>query len=125
MTTGRSALCTPAGKGGARAAPVFLLVLLIGFGGLPAALADPPGPVLPKMMDDETVKRIDRGLKFLTRTQRANGGWMNRPVQPSPLDIRSPPPPPARVSSTRQVVVPMAITRSAPFTASAVSSVAA
>ncbi len=40
--------------------------------------ADAPGPKLPEMMDARTVKAIDRGLKYLARTQRSNGSWLNR-----------------------------------------------
>ena len=43
-----------------------------------AALADAPGPVLPDMIDRETVKRIDRGLNYLAKTQRGNGSWLNQ-----------------------------------------------
>ena len=41
------------------------------------AAAEPPGPVLPKLMDRETVKAIDRGLNYLVKTQRNDGSWMN------------------------------------------------
>jgi hypothetical protein len=41
------------------------------------AQAAPPGPVLPDMMDRDTIKAIDAGLNYLAKTQRANGSWMN------------------------------------------------
>jgi hypothetical protein len=36
-----------------------------------------PGPVLPDLMDRDTIKAIDNGLNYLIKTQRANGGWLN------------------------------------------------
>jgi len=43
----------------------------------PKAVAAPPGPVLPEMMDQKTIKAIDRGLKYLVGTQRNNGAWFS------------------------------------------------
>ena len=43
----------------------------------PVLLAPPPGPKLPDMMDDKTVKAIDMGLKYLVNTQRNNGAWFS------------------------------------------------
>lgn len=36
-----------------------------------------PGPVLPDMMDEKTIKAIDRGVGYLAQTQRNNGAWLN------------------------------------------------
>lgn len=45
----------------------------------PSALrAQPPGPTLPDMIDQRTAKAIERGLKFLAKTQRNDGGWLNQ-----------------------------------------------
>ena len=41
------------------------------------AKAEPPSPVLPEMMDERTVKAIDRGLTYLAKTQRQDGSWLN------------------------------------------------
>ncbi len=43
----------------------------------PSAQARPPGPVLPEMITPRTVQAIDKGLKYLVRTQRADGSWLN------------------------------------------------
>jgi len=43
----------------------------------PAARADAPSPILPDMVTRQTVKAIDRGLNYLAKTQRPNGGWLN------------------------------------------------
>ncbi len=46
--------------------------------GVPAqALAAAPSPLLPEMVTPKTVQAIDKGLKYLTRTQRADGSWLN------------------------------------------------
>jgi len=34
-----------------------------------------PGPVLPKMMDKQTIDAIDKGLNYLSKTQRPDGQW--------------------------------------------------
>jgi len=39
--------------------------------------ADPPSPLLPKMVTPKTAKAIDRGLNYLVKTQRNNGSWLN------------------------------------------------
>ena len=39
------------------------------------AYAAAPVAVLPEMMTKKTVKAIDRGLKYLVKTQRADGSW--------------------------------------------------
>lgn len=39
--------------------------------------ADPPSPVLPKMITPKAAKAIDLGLKYLVKTQRNNGSWFN------------------------------------------------
>jgi hypothetical protein len=39
--------------------------------------ADAPSSALPDLLDRDTVKRIDRGLKYLQRTQRHDGSWLN------------------------------------------------
>ena len=41
------------------------------------ALAAAPSRTLPDMVTIETVKTIDKGLKYLARTQRADGSWSN------------------------------------------------
>ncbi len=41
------------------------------------ALAAAPSRQLPDMVTIETVKTIDKGLKYLVRTQRADGSWTN------------------------------------------------
>lgn len=41
------------------------------------ALAGAPGRQLPEMVSLETAKAIDKGLKYLTRTQRPDGSWFN------------------------------------------------
>lgn len=43
----------------------------------PPVQAAAPGPVLPDMMDEKTVKAIDRGIGYLAQTQRNNGAWLN------------------------------------------------
>jgi len=43
-----------------------------------AGVGAPPSPVLPEMVTPETVKAVERGLKYLANTQRADGSWMNR-----------------------------------------------
>ena len=40
-----------------------------------AAQAAAPVRILPEMMNAKTVKAIDRGLKYLVETQRADGSW--------------------------------------------------
>jgi hypothetical protein len=44
---------------------------------LPAARAEAPSPILPDMVNRKTVKAAERGLKYLSNTQRPNGGWLN------------------------------------------------
>ncbi|MFP4434005.1 MAG: prenyltransferase/squalene oxidase repeat-containing protein [Phycisphaerae bacterium] len=47
--------------------------------GLPSsASAEAPSRVLPKLMDRATVKAIDRGLNYLSKTQRRDGSWLNQ-----------------------------------------------
>ena len=41
------------------------------------ARAAAPSPMLPDMVTPKTVQAIDRGLKYLARTQRADGSWLN------------------------------------------------
>jgi len=41
------------------------------------AFAAAPSRTLPDMVTIETVKTIDKGLKYLARTQRADGSWSN------------------------------------------------
>ncbi|KKL93190.1 hypothetical protein LCGC14_1877170 [marine sediment metagenome] len=41
------------------------------------AVAAAPSRRLPEIMKPTTVKAIDKALKYLTRTQRANGSWYN------------------------------------------------
>jgi hypothetical protein len=82
---------TPSGRlcvGGfvfGRLAPVGVVSALVALsvvGGLVPAPSPAPGApigkVLPKMVTPETVKAIDRGLKFLERTQRHDGSWLNQ-----------------------------------------------
>ena len=44
---------------------------------LPAARAEAPSPILPEMVTRKSVKAADRGLNYLVKTQRTNGGWLN------------------------------------------------
>lgn len=43
----------------------------------PTVQADVPSKLLPKMVTRDTVARIERGLKYLDRTQRNDGSWLN------------------------------------------------
>lgn len=43
----------------------------------PVATAEPPSPILPEMMDRETVEAIDKGINYLVRTQRRDGSWFS------------------------------------------------
>ena len=63
--------------GSARVAAAVVLAVAVGFGQMPAARGDAPGPVLPPMMDAKTIKCIDKGLNYLVKTQRADGSWLN------------------------------------------------
>ncbi len=63
--------------GSARVAAAVVLAAAVGFGQMPAARGDAPGPVLPSMMDAKTIKCIDKGLNYLVKTQRADGSWLN------------------------------------------------
>ena len=62
---------------GFRRAAVMISAVTICLVNLPGARAEPPGPVLPEMMDAKTVKCIDMGLNYLVKTQRADGSWLN------------------------------------------------
>lgn len=75
-------------KSGVRRIRAWLLVELCGLlvlaptlgRGWPAgqsARAEAPSPVLPDLVTRETVRRIERGLRYLDRTQRADGSWLN------------------------------------------------
>ena len=58
-----------------------VLVLAVVFGATvstPPAQAKPISKVLPKLVTKETVQAIDRGLKFLAKTQRHDGSWLNQ-----------------------------------------------
>ncbi len=65
----------------AAAAVAGLLVVGVDFGARTAggqARAGAPSRVLPEMMTPETVKTIDKGLRYLARTQRqVDGSWTN------------------------------------------------
>lgn len=54
-----------------------LIVGSLGFSDNPARAAA-PGPTRPEIMSIETINSIDRGLKYLARTQRNNGSWFNQ-----------------------------------------------
>lgn len=41
----------------------------------PMVSAAPPSATLPKMMDEKTVKAIDKGMEFLANSQRKDGMW--------------------------------------------------
>jgi hypothetical protein len=58
-----------------RGAAGVLLALTVAVA--PAARADAPSPILPDMVTRKTVKAVDRGLNYLAKTQRPNGGWLN------------------------------------------------
>ena len=45
--------------------------------GAPTARAAAPGPVLPDMVDRDTVRAIGRGINYLVKTQRRDGSWLN------------------------------------------------
>jgi len=47
----------------------------VGGPGAAPAEAAPPSRILPDMVSPQTVKAIKKGLDFLARTQRADGGW--------------------------------------------------
>ncbi len=51
-------------------------VAIFAFGSAEAQ-ADAPGPVLPELMDRQTVRAIDKGLNYLAKTQRRDGAWLN------------------------------------------------
>lgn len=54
------------------------MAMLAGLAAALPARAAAPSPVLPDMMDEKTVKAIDRGLEYLRNTQRqADGSWLN------------------------------------------------
>lgn len=40
--------------------------------------ADPPSRVLPKLMDRATIKAVQRGVNYLSKTQRRDGSWLNQ-----------------------------------------------
>jgi hypothetical protein len=42
------------------------------------ASADAPSRVLPQLMDRSTLKAVDRGLNYLSKTQRRDGSWLNQ-----------------------------------------------
>jgi squalene cyclase len=46
--------------------------------GVRAARADAPSKVLPDLVDQATIKSIDRGLNYLAKTQRRDGSWLNQ-----------------------------------------------
>jgi squalene cyclase len=56
------------------------LVAAVTAGGLAPspASAEAPSRVLPKLMDRATVKAVDRGLNYLSKTQRRDGSWLNQ-----------------------------------------------
>jgi len=57
---------------------ITMIVMLIAAAVMPRwAFADPPGPVLPAMMDADTQKMLDKGLTYLSQKQRADGSWLN------------------------------------------------
>jgi len=45
--------------------------------GSPTSRAQAPSAVLPEMVTRKTVKAVGRGLNYLAKTQRPNGGWLN------------------------------------------------
>lgn len=77
------------GMNGARQGVLVVAMLLatgmapLGDGGdgplrhAPGVQAAAPGPLLPEMMAPRTVEAIDKGLKYLVRTQRVDGSWLN------------------------------------------------
>lgn len=44
---------------------------------LAPASADTPSRVLPKMVTRDAASRVDKGLRYLERTQRQDGSWLN------------------------------------------------
>ena len=86
MAAGDIASAKPSGPGGSSPAlPVAVVLLALAVLGaasaLPQALrptrAAAPSPVLPEMMDEKTVKAIERGMIYLATTQKNNGVWLN------------------------------------------------
>lgn len=59
----------------------WVVALLIAAGmvlsSAPVARAAAPGPVLPELVDRDTVKAIDKGMNYLVKTQRQDGSWLN------------------------------------------------
>lgn len=54
--------------------PLLLAAVTLGAS---RAGAQAPGPVLPDIMDRDTVKSINMGLEYLAKTQRPDGSWLN------------------------------------------------
>ncbi|MCD4825043.1 MAG: terpene cyclase/mutase family protein [Phycisphaerae bacterium] len=52
-------------------------VVILAVGVSPRQTQAAPSKILPKMITKDTARRIERGLKFLERTQRHDGGWLN------------------------------------------------
>jgi hypothetical protein len=44
---------------------------------LAPASGEGPGPKLPDVMDEKTVKAVEQGIKYLANTQRGNGAWFS------------------------------------------------
>ena len=51
--------------------------VLLGFWASAPRAQAAPGPKLPELMDEKTVKAVDLAIKYLVNTQRGNGAWFS------------------------------------------------
>jgi hypothetical protein len=61
-----------------QAALSAMLAVAVVFASVSPALAAPPSPQLPELVDREIAKSIDRGINYLVKTQRRDGRWLNQ-----------------------------------------------